>query len=129
MCFFSWQFNVLNTLGDQILEDVKMAVEPAGGFKIVKEIPIPKLAHGESGQNYVVMEYPEDVFASVGQFLKMKNMRNIVIIAQRLHQSIVSVISESFGATLKFMVKDCDPTTGLPDSDYGYMDEYMVRGY
>ncbi|KAK6645327.1 hypothetical protein RUM43_001603 [Polyplax serrata] len=121
------QFNVLNTLGDQILEDVKMAVEPAGGFKIVKEIPIPKLAHGESGQNYVVMEYPEDVFASVGQFLKMKNMINIVVLAHRLNQSMVSVVSESFGATLKFMVKDCDPTTGLPDSDYGYMDEYMVE--
>lgn len=24
------------------------------------------------------------------------------------------------------MVKDCDPTTGIPDSDEGYNDEYMV---
>jgi hypothetical protein len=23
-------------------------------------------------------------------------------------------------------VKDCDPVTGLPDSDEGYDDEYMV---
>jgi hypothetical protein len=23
-------------------------------------------------------------------------------------------------------VKDCDPATGLPDSDEGYDDEYMV---
>lgn len=25
------------------------------------------------------------------------------------------------------MVKDCDPATGLPDSDEGYDDTYMVR--
>jgi Coatomer gamma subunit appendage domain. len=32
----------------------------------------------------------------------------------------------TFNATLKFLVKDCDPATGLPDSDEGYDDEYMV---
>lgn len=25
------------------------------------------------------------------------------------------------------MVKDCDPATGLPDSDDGYDDEYMLE--
>lgn len=25
------------------------------------------------------------------------------------------------------MVKDCDPSTGLPDSDEGYDDEYMLE--
>lgn len=25
------------------------------------------------------------------------------------------------------MVKDCDPATGLPDSDEGYDDEYMLE--
>lgn len=25
------------------------------------------------------------------------------------------------------MVKDCDPSTGLPDSDDGYDDEYMLE--
>jgi coatomer subunit gamma len=33
----------------------------------------------------------------------------------------------TFGATLKFLVKDCDPNTGLPDSDEGYDDEYMLE--
>lgn len=28
---------------------------------------------------------------------------------------------------LKFIVKDCDPNTGLPDSDDGYDDEYMLE--
>lgn len=37
------------------------------------------------------------------------------------------VTSGTFGATLSYMVKDCDPATGLPDSDEGYNDTYMVR--
>lgn len=36
-------------------------------------------------------------------------------------------ILATFGATLKFSVKDCDPTTGQPDSDEGYDDEYMLE--
>lgn len=35
----------------------------------------------------------------------------------------------TFGATLKFIVKDCDPNTGLPDSDEGYDDEYMLEDF
>lgn len=35
----------------------------------------------------------------------------------------------TFGATLKFVVKDCDPTTGLPDSEEGYDDEYMLEDF
>ncbi len=31
----------------------------------------------------------------------------------------------TFGCTLKFIVKDCDPNTGEPDDD-GYEDEYVV---
>ena len=30
-------------------------------------------------------------------------------------------------AVLKFVVKDCDPTTGEPDSDDGYPDEYVLE--
>lgn len=33
----------------------------------------------------------------------------------------------TFGATLKFIVKDCDPTTGQPDSEDGYDDEYILE--
>lgn len=33
---------------------------------------------------------------------------------------------ESFSSTLKFVVKDCDPTTGEPDPE-GYDDEYEVE--
>ncbi len=30
-------------------------------------------------------------------------------------------------ATLKFTVKDCDPTTGEPDSEEGYSDDYQLE--
>ena len=30
-------------------------------------------------------------------------------------------------ATLKFVVKDCDPVTGEPDSDEGYDDDYQLE--
>ena len=39
---------------------------------------------------------------------------------------ICLLFTGTFNATLKFVVKDCDPSTGLPDSDEGYDDEYMV---
>ena len=32
----------------------------------------------------------------------------------------------TFVAVLKYKVRDCDPTTGLPDTDDGYNDEYAV---
>lgn len=37
--------------------------------------------------------------------------------------------SANFGATLRFIVKDCDPATGIPDSDEGYDDDYMVSTF
>ena len=33
----------------------------------------------------------------------------------------------SIPATLKFMVKDCDPVTGEPESDEGYDDDYQLE--
>ncbi|EDX15130.1 GD21583 [Drosophila simulans] len=33
----------------------------------------------------------------------------------------------TFGATLRFVVKDCDPNTGEPESEEGYDDEYMLE--
>lgn len=39
---------------------------------------------------------------------------------------IIPSVTGTFLNTLKFQVKDCDPTTGEPDSDVGYADEYVV---
>lgn len=38
----------------------------------------------------------------------------------------VCLVSGTFLNTLKFNVKDCDPTTGEPDTDQGFADEYVV---
>jgi len=39
----------------------------------------------------------------------------------------MSEYAATLSATLKFVVKDCDPTTGEPDSDEGYPDEYVLE--
>lgn len=85
------QFDCLNTLSDQLLENVRVQLDPSEGYTILKEIPCPKLAYNETGQVYVILQFPTDLQSTVG----------------------------TFGATLKFTVKDCDPVTGLPDSDEG----------
>lgn len=86
------QFDCLNTLSDQLLENVRVQLDPSEGYTIVGEIPCPKLPYNETGSAYVILKFPEnDLANSVG----------------------------TFGAVLKFIVKDCDPTTGLPDTDEG----------
>jgi hypothetical protein len=39
----------------------------------------------------------------------------------------VSECVATIPATLKFTVKDCDPTTGEPDSEEGYSDDYQLE--
>lgn len=86
------QFDCLNTLSDQLLENVRVQLEPSEGYTMLAEIPCSKLPYNETGTAYVVLRYPEnDLSNSVG----------------------------TFGAVLKFLVKDCDPATGLPDTDEG----------
>ncbi|XP_075238587.1 coat protein (coatomer) gamma isoform X1 [Lycorma delicatula] len=93
------QFECLNTLSDQLLENVRVQLEPSAGFEIVKEISCPHLQYGETGNTYVVLKFPDALDATIG----------------------------TCGATLKFIVKDCDPNTGLPDCEEGYDDEYMLE--
>lgn len=62
------------------------------------EIPCPRLAYNEPGTTYTVLQFPDDVHASVA----------------------------TIPTTLRFMARDCDPSTGVPDADQGYRDEYMV---
>lgn len=86
------QFDCLNTLSDQLLEQVRIQVDPSEGYRVVQEFPCAKLPYNETGTAYVVVEFPEDdLVGSVG----------------------------TFGAVMKFIVKDCDPATGLPDTDEG----------
>ena len=36
-------------------------------------------------------------------------------------------MSGTFSCVLKFIVKDCDPNTGVPDNEDGYQDEYVLE--
>lgn len=93
------QFDCINTLSDQLLENVRIAVEPPEGYTILHEVPCARLPYNEPGTTYTVLRYPEDVDASVG----------------------------TIPATLHFLARDCDPTTGVPDAEQGYDDEYMLE--
>ncbi|XP_065217369.1 coatomer subunit gamma [Planococcus citri] len=94
-----FRFECLNTLNEVLLEDVRVQLELPDGYRLLKEVPCPKLPYNEIGNVYMLLEFPEEIACSVG----------------------------NFGATLKFVVKDCDPITGIPDSDDGYNDEYMLE--
>ncbi|CAG9759764.1 unnamed protein product [Ceutorhynchus assimilis] len=94
------QFDCLNTLDDQLLENVRVQLDPSEGYEIIKEIPCPKLPYNETGTVYIILKFPED------------DLQNSI---------------GTFGAVLKFLVKDCDPATGIPDIDAGYDDEYMLE--
>lgn len=96
------QFHVQNTLPDQLLENVKVQLDVPDGFRQVAVVAIPKLAYGTPSNAYCVLAWPEDLEVASGA---------------------------TIGATLKFIVKDCDPETGIPDSDEGYDDEYVVSRY
>uniref|UniRef100_A0A0K8TSF1 Coatomer subunit gamma n=1 Tax=Tabanus bromius TaxID=304241 RepID=A0A0K8TSF1_TABBR len=94
-----FQFDCVNTLSDQLLENVRVELVIPEGFILRGVIPCPKLPYNDLGSTFVVVEFPPDIPSSAA----------------------------TFGATLKFVVKDCDPSTGLPDSDDGYDDEYMLE--
>uniref|UniRef100_A0A182J3G7 Coatomer subunit gamma n=1 Tax=Anopheles atroparvus TaxID=41427 RepID=A0A182J3G7_ANOAO len=94
-----FQFDCVNTLSDQLLENVRVDLELPEGFVSRAVIPCAKLPYGEKESTYVIVQFPEDVPSSIA----------------------------TLGATLRFMVKDCDPATGQPDSDEGYNDEYILE--
>ncbi|XP_043249063.1 coatomer subunit gamma [Colletes gigas] len=93
------QFDCINTLSDQLLEDVIVAVETPENYTMICEVPCPRLSCNEPGTTYTVLKYPEDVHASVA----------------------------TIPTTLRFMARDCDPATGVPDAEQGYNDEYMLE--
>ncbi|KAH8306111.1 hypothetical protein KR018_001695 [Drosophila ironensis] len=94
-----FQFDCLNTLSDQFLENVRVDLTLPEGFTARAVIPCPKLPYNELQTTFVIVEFPPDAGSSIA----------------------------TFGATLRFVVKDCDPNTGEPDSDEGYDDEYMLE--
>ncbi|XP_058801451.1 coatomer subunit gamma [Phymastichus coffea] len=96
--FLILQFDCVNTLDDQFLEDVRVEIETQDTYTLVCEVPCPKLPYNEPGTCYTVLKFPEDL------------------------QSTVITCP----ATMKFIAHECDPTTGSAE-EQGYDDEYMLE--
>jgi coatomer protein complex subunit gamma len=93
------QFNCTNTVKEQVLENVSVAVDLAEAEELVEELALPlaKMPYNETGQTYVVLGRPEGGIA-LGKCL----------------------------CTLKFTVKEIDPSTGDVEEE-GYPDEYQLE--
>ena len=95
-----FQFNVTNTLPETVLEGVSVLMQAAGpGLSEDFIMPIPSLGAGDGPQIVYVSfsrESPEEYFVG------------------------------GFGCTLKFVSKEVDPDTGMPE-ETGYEDEYQLE--
>ncbi|KAK6019164.1 coatomer gamma subunit appendage domain protein, partial [Ostertagia ostertagi] len=93
------QLDCKNTLNDQLLENVTVELEDGEGEWTTEHvIPIDNLPYNETKSTYVLMEFPES-----------------------------GSVTGNFAATLKFNVKDVDPTTGEAESDDTYEDSYVLE--
>lgn len=93
------QLDCKNTLNDQLLENVTVELEDADGeWRPEHVIPIDNLPYNETKSTYVLMEFPES-----------------------------GSVTGNFAATLRFNVRDVDPTTGEAESDDTYEDSYVLE--
>lgn len=92
------QFDCLNTLNDQLLEDLIIKLETSDAYEIISYKACASLPYNVKGHAYALVKIPDDP----------------------------SQVTASFECVMKFIVKDCDPTTGEPDSE-GYNDEYALE--
>uniref|UniRef100_A0A915PFL8 Coatomer subunit gamma n=1 Tax=Setaria digitata TaxID=48799 RepID=A0A915PFL8_9BILA len=96
------QFDCNNTLNDQLLEDVYVELEQVPDteeWMILHTIPLEKLSFGIQSTTYVLLKIP----------------------------STPGVVTATFSATLKFKVRDIDPTTGEFESDECYNDVFVLE--
>ncbi|CAH9124383.1 unnamed protein product [Cuscuta epithymum] len=94
-----FQFNCLNTVPEQLLENVSVIVDAseAEEFSETASKPLDSLPYDTPGRSFVAFEKPEGVPA-VGKFSN----------------------------TLRFLVKEVDPSTGEAEED-GVEDEYQLE--
>jgi coatomer protein complex subunit gamma len=62
------QFDCVNTLSDQLLENVRVELLLPEGYIVRHVIPCAKLVYGEKESTYVILEFPADVSSSTGEF-------------------------------------------------------------
>lgn len=62
-----FQFDCVNTLSDQLLENVKVDLVVPDGYTIRAVIPCPRLPYSEKGSTFVICEFPPDFQSSPGE--------------------------------------------------------------
>lgn len=95
------EFTVANTVAEQVLENVSVALElEDDGWEVEREVALAEAPRdGSAGSIYVVLLRPADVLLPV---------------------------PARFGCGLRFVVKEIDPTIGEPEEE-GYADEYELE--
>jgi coatomer subunit gamma len=93
------EFICINTLEDQLLENVVIQVDTAGvaGLASMTLVPIPKLAYGEPGRTFTCIARAGDGEFPMG----------------------------SLDCVMKYTIKDVDTATGEPEEE-GFADEYPL---
>ena len=97
-----FQFVCRNTMNDVLLENVEVSLETDDGDLLTQlvpdqSLPVAKLSHGEPSSAYV----------------SFKRLQLVPALG-------------SFTCKLKFISKDCDPSTGEPDAE-GFEDTYNLE--
>jgi coatomer subunit gamma len=92
------QFHCTNTVAEQVLEDVSVAVDlgDADGYNEVATVPLPIMPRDTPGQTYVALSRP------------------------------AGLSSASLPCTLSFKVKEIDPSSGEAEEE-GFDDEYQLE--
>ncbi|CAF0951751.1 unnamed protein product [Adineta steineri] len=98
--YIVFQFDINNTLNDQLLEKVTVQMDgSAEGFEVVHYTPCQVIKCNDTGSTYTLVKLPDDSSAVTG----------------------------ALACTMKYTVKDCDPATGEPDDEEGYADEFVLE--
>lgn len=63
-----FQFDCVNTLSDQLLENVKIDLVIPEDFIVRAVIPCPSLPYNETGSTYVIVEFPKEFHNCAGEF-------------------------------------------------------------
>lgn len=65
-CSLHIQFDVTNTLSDQLLENVRVEVEESEGWSVITNIPIPTLPYDHPATTYTLLEMED---AAIGLYM------------------------------------------------------------
>jgi len=97
------QFEIMNTLEDQLLENITVEIEPIDGFEVVAYIPAKACKYNEPALAYTVLSFDDE-----DEDIELNGV---------------------LAANLKFEVKDIDPNDPDEDTDEieGYKDEYALE--